>query len=78
MNNTMTAWRRRVAIACVGALGALGWTTVGDTANAAITTTTMPAAQFASITGTAMRSKRSSSGDLHRHVHCKASNDRAA
>ena len=56
MNNTMTAWRRRVAIACVGALGALGalgWTTVGDTANAAITTTTMPAAQFASITGTA-------------------------
>ena len=53
MNNTMTAWRRRVAIACVGALGALGWTTVGDPANAAITTTTMPAAQFASITGTA-------------------------
>ena len=34
MNITKPAWRRRVAMACVGALAALGWTTVGDSAHA--------------------------------------------
>ena len=48
MNITKPVWRRRVAMACVGALAALGWTTVGDTAHAA---TDLPAAQFASVSG---------------------------
>ena len=48
MNITKPAWRRRVAMACVGALAALGWTTVGDAAHAA---TDLPAAQFASVSG---------------------------
>ena len=48
MNITKHAWRRRVAMACVGALAALGWTTVGDAAHAAAD---LPAAQFASVSG---------------------------
>ena len=48
MNITKPAWRRRVAMACVGALAALGWTTVGDAAHAA---TDLPGAQFASVSG---------------------------
>ena len=48
MNITKPAWRRPVAMACVGALAALGWTTVGDAAHAA---TDLPAAQFASVSG---------------------------
>ena len=48
MNITKPVWRRRVAMACVGALAALGWTTVGDAARAA---TDLPAAQFASVSG---------------------------
>mgnify|MGYP000949614045 CR=1 FL=1 len=48
MNITKPAWRRRVAMACVGALAALGCTTVGDAAHAA---TDLPAAQFASVSG---------------------------
>ena len=48
MNITKPVWRRRVAMACVGALAALGWTTVGDAAHAA---TDLPAAQFASVSG---------------------------
>ena len=48
MNITKPAWRRRVAMACVGALAALGCTTVGDVAHAA---TDLPAAQFASVSG---------------------------
>ena len=48
MNITKPAWRRRVAMACVGALAALGWTTVGDAAHAAAD---LPAAQFASVSG---------------------------
>ena len=48
MNITKPVWRRRVAMACVGALAVLGWTTVGDTAHAA---TDLPAAQFASVSG---------------------------
>ena len=48
MNITKPAWRRSVAMACVGALAALGWTTVGDAAHAA---TDLPAAQFASVSG---------------------------
>ena len=48
MNITKPAWRRRVAMACVGALAALGCTTVGDTAHAAAD---LPAAQFASVSG---------------------------
>ena len=48
MNITKPVWRRRVAMACVGALAALGCTTVGDVAHAA---TDLPAAQFASVSG---------------------------
>ena len=48
MNITKHAWRRRVAMACVGALAALGLTTVGDAAHAAAD---LPAAQFASVSG---------------------------
>ena len=48
MNITKSVWRRRVAMACVGALAALGCTTVGDVAHAA---TDLPAAQFASVSG---------------------------
>ena len=48
MNITKPAWRRRVAMACVGALAALGCTTVGDAAHAAAD---LPAAQFASVSG---------------------------
>ena len=48
MNITKPAWRRRVAMVCVGALAALGWTTVGDAAHAAAD---LPAAQFASVSG---------------------------
>ena len=48
MNITKPVWRRRVAMACVGALAVLGWTTVGDTAHAAAD---LPAAQFASVSG---------------------------
>ena len=48
MNITKPAWRRRVAMACVGALAALGLTTVGDAAHAAAD---LPAAQFASVSG---------------------------
>ena len=48
MNITKPAWLRPVAMACVGALAALGWTTVGDAAHAA---TDLPAAQFASVSG---------------------------
>ena len=48
MNITKPAWRRRVAMACVGALAALGWTTVGDAAHAA---TDLPGARFASVSG---------------------------
>lgn len=48
MNITKPAWWRPVAMACVGALAALGWTTVGDAAHAA---TDLPAAQFASVSG---------------------------
>ena len=48
MNITKPVWRRRVAMACVGALAALGCTTVGDAAHAA---TDLPAAQFASVSG---------------------------
>ena len=48
MNITKPVWRRRVAMACVGALAALGCTTVGDAAHAA---TDLPTAQFASVSG---------------------------
>lgn len=48
MNITKPVWRRRVAMACVGALAALGCTTVGDAARAAAD---LPAAQFASVSG---------------------------
>ena len=48
MNITKPAWLRPVAMACAGALAALGWTTVGDAAHAAAD---LPAAQFASVSG---------------------------
>ena len=76
MNITKPAWRRPVAMACVGALAALGWTTVGDAAHAA---TDLPAAQFASVSGSgACAANEQAPADVHRHVRREASNDRAA